>query len=138
MVEIAHELAALIKIRDRLDEDGKTRSSLRSLSLEHCQQIAWDKFETLEKMADQLQAKTLEGALFQVMLVNSEIGYINETNMTDFEMRAIVRRLKRLLHSVAAVLEREAGIDRGTIGGGYYMTPELDPFAQLEAELKRD
>lgn len=91
----------------------------------------------LEQLTNVVQATTLEGALFQVMMAYTEVVCMCNSNMSDRETAVVERRLNRLLYSVTAVLEREAGADCNDLGGDYYMGPERNHFAVLEAELKR-
>jgi hypothetical protein len=100
-------------------------------------QKAYADIEGIEEAASAKPARSLEGAMLQIMLAFADVDCLT-SHVTgigsgcDAEARACAERLdariSRYLHSALAAIEAVSGVPREYLGGEYYMSRELCPF----------
>jgi hypothetical protein len=89
-----------------------------------------ERLSDLEQAATSARARSAVGAMFQICVAWDLIGEIEETGFSQ----RINRRLRRSLYSIVSVLEAMAG-ERAEVCRGFYLSPELDPFACTGLEI---
>ena len=140
--------------RDHNDADElyPERSGRETILLEQAardtQALALEKEEILRMHASIVQARSPEGALFQLgvlqHLADDLADMVNNTDLLREEKRRTRAAILRLSHSVAAVLRELCDPKAAVDAGEYYLPPRANPLealqrAQRAAEaLRRD
>lgn len=132
--EVVRIVAAIARAEDERDE---LRDGPAAVQMDERIHHLHDLLETTEMAGSQGRARTLEGAMFQVMLVASEMRVLAECAAPEraAEAQAGMRRMERCLYSVLDVLRSYSGVDPARLGGRHYMPGELDPHADLDQAL---
>lgn len=87
--------------------------------------VASERLDALEMCVAHLPALGLEGALVQLRVLSSLV----QRDAGDRDWGTLSWHL---VHSITAVVERVAGIDRTRFAGLYYQDPRFNPFANLD------
>ncbi len=87
-----------------------------------------DRWGTLEAMAAEIPASTLEGAMVQIMLAHAAADLM-EADSSDETAAVQMRTISKLLYGALAVIEQVADVPREELGGEAYMRRDLDPHA---------
>jgi hypothetical protein len=85
---------------------------------------------TLSHLGDRatdLIAASAEGALYQLALVSSETDSFVADQLNEYEVRAAVRKIDRLLYSIRAFIEAQTGTPMEPAISDYFMSPRLNP-----------
>jgi hypothetical protein len=113
-------------------KEGPERSRLERLG-EHIE----DHRLALEACAAGMQAQSVQGALYQVLLAYAEAYSLRDMaalKEADDAEKAI-RRVSGLLYSAVRVLEQVSGIPADELGMEHYMHRRYDPHPALKASL---
>ncbi len=94
-----------------------------------------DRWGTLEAMAAEIPASTLEGAMVQIMLAHAAADLM-AADSSDETAVVQMRTISKLLYSALAAIEQAAGVPREELGGEAYMRRDLDPHALLAEAMK--
>lgn len=136
---LAREAKALIDAYTANDERMPETAGRGRMRLEEINDRLLARVDTIETRASQLQATSLEGALYQVMVARTEAevlaGFAAHGDGEGYEARHA--RLGGLLCSVARLIERTAGVDREALFGDWHGGREADPLADLPAAEAR-
>ncbi len=90
---------------------------------------------SVEAMAAEIPASSLEGAMVQIMLAHAVADIMASTDETTV---ADMRTVSKLLYSALATIEQAAGVPREEVAGEAYMRRDLDPHALVaEGEANR-
>jgi hypothetical protein len=132
--QIAALIRAVTASEERQFDMGKSdpeRSRLERLD-EHTE----DHRDALEAFVAGLQATSLEGAAYQVMLASSDVDSLRQLAEVREKVEAgrLGRRLDGYLHSVLQVLLQN-GAQPDPRALSYYMAPRFDPHPTIRAAL---
>ena len=95
-----------------------------------------DRWGTLEAMAAEIPASTLEGAMVQIMLAHAAADLM-EADSSDETAAVQMRTISKLLYGALAVIEQVADVPREEVAGEAYMRRDRDPHALVaEAPVK--
>lgn len=122
VAELANRLGAIVLEYQRLDAGppGKeVTERMKALSVE---------MDKLIEALSRQEASSLAGALAQIMWASGDNGLLQSSEFSEEDTRAYHQRIERFLYSAIAVLEKETGIDRVTLGAEYCMPEQLNPF----------
>jgi hypothetical protein len=87
---------------------------------------ACDVVEVLEGRLSTVQARSLEGAMAQAVLLTADVSSLDD-DMSGYQRECLHRRMKRLVYSITAVLEGESGVAREAVGADTYAPHHRDP-----------
>lgn len=116
---LAGELARVIKALYRTDDEIIAAAPHRQFELEPRWTALNDRRAALEEAISHERATSPMGAMVQVMLVR--------LTATDLDEPEDVRRIERLVTSVAGFLEAGGGLGAAETLAGYYLPARLDP-----------
>ncbi len=135
---IAREAGALIAGHRRNDERalGMAAGAARTAA-GMADRAVMDRVSALEELAARTRARSLEGALFQLVLAKADADDLRDcaaVSMAD-DAEAAIGRVHGLLHSAMSALEDVCGVRREAFVGEWYMRREYDPHAAVTEAL---
>ena len=135
---LAREAGTLIAAHRRNDDRLLAlRPGSERVALDMADQAVTDRLAALEELAARTRARSLEGALFQLLL--TQIGADGLRDLACFrqadEAEGHIGRVRGLLHSAVAALEDACGTPREAFAGEWYMRREFDPHAAVAEAL---
>ncbi len=136
--DIGRDLAYCWRRTDEIDDEtrdlkrsGDFKAKCKTFRLEEESECLDERILVLEQMATQLRATSLSSAMVQVMLAGCQLGHMMYSELNKRDRRIACRAMHKLLYSVLAHLEAEAGVRREDVAGTAYMHRELDPHRRL-------
>ncbi len=136
VAQIGRDLAATWRQVWRNHEEERPPADAPVAQKSHYERLEYrlsDRWGTLESMAAEVPASTLEGAMVQIMLAHAAADLM-EADSSDATAAVQMRTISKLLYSALAVIERVADVPREEVAGEAYMRRDLDPHA-LVAEI---
>lgn len=134
---LAREARLVTAALHRNEEAQVGRQPHARIPLEQENKLLEDCRTVIEDDASLRPATSAEGVLFQVALVLDAANVLESYGQEGFSRQneAQMRRIGRLVHSIAAFVERGAGLRREEVFGDWYLSRELDPHATVEKAL---
>jgi hypothetical protein len=135
---LAREAGILIAAHRRNDGRLLTlRPGTERCALEMADEAVMDRLAALEELAARTRARSLEGAMFQLVLAKTEVESLESLadHRQAAEAGALVGRVNGLLHSAVAAIEDATGTRREAFAGDWHLRRELDPHAAVAEAL---
>lgn len=134
---LAREIKALTAAIDRNQEARGGLSAAARVPLEREERFLEDCRAALEEQATQVRACSAAGVLFQAALLGEAVDHAASYTPDRWsgEVAEFMRRGDRLVHSIVAFVEREAGLRCEDVFGDWYLNRDLDPHAAVEKAL---
>ncbi|MFM2149838.1 MAG: hypothetical protein RLZZ187_2144 [Pseudomonadota bacterium] len=138
MADLARQATALWDALARADQGRRAAvTASEEMRLEREERALYDALWGLEGQASHAQARSIEGAMFAILLARAEFGMLEASDCDDFETTERNRRVVRLLYSALRALEAVSGTPAEEVGAAHYMCRELDPFVMTATALRR-
>ena len=138
VASLGREIAQLRRVIDKADGAEAALPQLEKVHLPSVIEEFEEEFDVKEGLATLLEATSAEGALVQAMIARADAECLHSWVEEEHRSRCdgFLRRIDRMLHSIAAVLERESGVSREELGGSYYLNDCANPHVKRRKMLK--
>lgn len=123
---LGQEWAALYAESDRIEAEGRVLTPLHRVRIDQRIRTLADRREDIEAQVSWMTPQSSSGAMFQLMLLNTDIDLFYEEENPRTRARG-----RRLAYGILAFLAG-SGADPGRVGGTILMPSAMDPHRAVE------
>lgn len=137
LMDVAREIGRLDRRNADLDNEQVNAKGSAAVYIDSEIRHVGDRIDALIDYASTLKAQSLEGAMFQLALLNDCLNSLTDSQHSPGEAAAIGRRGRRFGCSIQRVLSNMTGIDPAERYLDRFMGGNRDPWDDYETRLAK-